>query len=168
MPHPGPPRPPGPPGAPTPYGAPQYPPPAGGVPPGQYQPGAYPPGQSFPPPGMPASGQPNKNLAIASLVIGIVSLPLIFACGLGALTGIGAVVLGIIALSAARKQPGADTGRGLAIGGIVTGALALVLVVVAFTIGLLIDDSTSDFDGFNTDTPDGVCDPDRFMQDPDC
>ena len=58
-----------------------------------------------------------SRMAIASLVLGVISL-------LGiCLTGIPAILLGIFALRDIRQSKGQRTGRKLAIGGIVTGCL---------------------------------------------
>ena len=67
-----------------------------------------------------------KGLAVASLVLGIISLPTLGVLGVGALAGVG---LGVIALMRAKRQPLEYGGRGLAIGGIVTSVLSLVLAV---------------------------------------
>jgi hypothetical protein len=80
---------------------------------------------------------PSTGLATTALVLGIVSLPLLIFFGLGALLGIAAIVVGIIALGRAKR--GEAAGRGLAIGGIATGAVSVVLgvliVVALFAFG---------------------------------
>lgn len=76
----------------------------------------------------PPAGPQRKGLAIASLVIGIVS---ILTCGgllVGAIVGI---VLGIVALNKARKNPGQYAGSGLAIAGIVTSTFSPLPGIVA-------------------------------------
>ena len=104
-------------------------------------------------------------------------------CGLGAIPGVTAVILGSVALTATRRSDD-QQGRGLAIGGIATGAIAIVAsigFVVAVALG---SDTNSDTfpvlgsttttpgeeyqGGINTDPSDGVCDQERFLQDPDC
>lgn len=73
-----------------------------------------------------------NSLAIASLVLGIVGivsailLPLV-----GGPVGIVAVILGILA----RRHPG---GRGLALGGLVTGAIAIAVSAVNSILGVLL------------------------------
>jgi type IV pilus assembly protein PilA len=74
----------------------------------------------------PPPTQPRQGLAIASLVIGILSLPSMGCLGVGAVLGI---VLGIIALKRAGSSPREYGGRGFAIGGIVTSALSLVVAI---------------------------------------
>ena len=70
--------------------------------------------------------QPRQGLAIASLVIGILSLPTLGCLGVGAVLSI---VLGIIALVRASRDPGAYGGRGFAIGGIVASAISLLVAI---------------------------------------
>ena len=57
----------------------------------------------------------------------------------------------------------------MAIGGIVTGALA-ILVCIAWTFLFVLAGNTVEEDpgGYNTDPVDGVCNDDRYWQDPDC
>lgn len=65
-----------------------------------------------------AAAAPSTNgLAIASLILGL--------CGLG----VPAVVCGHIALSQIRRSGGVQEGRGIAIGGLVAGYIAIALVV---------------------------------------
>ena len=76
----------------------------------------------------PTSSPQRKGLAIASLVVGIVS---ILTCG-GLLAGaIAGIVLGIVALNKAKKDPAQYAGRGLAIAGIVTSAFSPLPGIVA-------------------------------------
>ncbi len=105
-------------------------------------------------------------MAVAAMVTGIVSLVTFWLCGLGAVLGLVAVVLGIIALSKANKTP-ARTGRGQAIAGIATGGVALV-ITIAFLAFFVFAAENTDFQEINTDPSDGFCDSDRFMEDPDC
>jgi competence protein ComGC len=83
------------------------------------------PGQS------PADSAPQTSgLAIASLVLGIVGF-----CSAG-LTAIPAVICGHMALSQIGKSAGRQTGGGMAISGLVTGYLSLVIGVIALLAGL--------------------------------
>ncbi|MCM2255071.1 MAG: DUF4190 domain-containing protein [Vicinamibacteria bacterium] len=77
------------------------------------------------------SGEPKKGLAIASLVVGILSILTLGCLGVGALTGL---VLGIVALRRATGSPQQYSGKGLAIGGIVTSGLSLLLLIPFFGI----------------------------------
>ncbi len=135
-------------------------PPAGTSPPGPADgpaPGwGGPGGSGYPPPGYPPPGYthpwpspwhgdrpigevPGKGMALASLVIGIISLPAI-------LTVVGGVVLGAVAIglgvAAVRRSNRRGTpGRGLAVAGIVTGSAGLLLggLVLAFAVVALSD-----------------------------
>jgi hypothetical protein len=130
----------------------QGPPPGYGPPPPGY--GPPPPGYGPPPPGYgpppPGYGQPpgspygqwqpypqqrrTNGLAIAALVCGILG-------GCFGITGIVAIVLGAVALGQI-KQSGQE-GKGLAIAGIVLGALWIVALAAIFLVGGVI---SSDFE----------------------
>ena len=71
--------------------------------------------------------QTRKGLAVASLVLGIISIPTLGLFVVGAIT---AIVLGVIALGRIKKEPATHGGKGMAIGGIVTGAVSLLLTAV--------------------------------------
>lgn len=58
-------------------------------------------------------------------------------CYFGILTGPIAAVLGIVALVQIKNDPEKQTGKGMAIGGIVTGGLGLVLVILYVGVGFL-------------------------------
>ncbi|MFA5190086.1 MAG: DUF4190 domain-containing protein [Verrucomicrobiia bacterium] len=76
----------------------------------------------LPPVAGPAPQRKTAGIAIASLVLGILSL----FCGM-CITGIPAIILGIIALVRLNKTPGLG-GQGLAITGLVTGGVGTVLI----------------------------------------
>jgi type II secretory pathway pseudopilin PulG len=69
---------------------------------------------------------PRKGLAITSLVLGIVSIP---TCGLLFAGGIAGIILGAVALNKAKTQPHQFSGRGLAIAGIITSSLSLLVAI---------------------------------------
>ncbi|MGW4644242.1 DUF4190 domain-containing protein [Sphaerisporangium sp. NPDC004334] len=112
-------------------------PPTGGGPPYGGQPpyGGPPPGT--PPGGTPPYGTPpyqgpygerppgGGGLGTAALVLGIISLFLLLICGLGVLTAIAGLIVGIVAVAKNRN-------RGRAIAGIVLSALAIVLAIIGF------------------------------------
>jgi hypothetical protein len=70
----------------------------------------------------------DSGRATASLVLGILSLPLLFLC-IGPLVAIPAVILGHIALGQIRRSGGMISGSGKAIAGLVTGYLSLALAL---------------------------------------
>jgi hypothetical protein len=113
------------------------PPPAAAAPP---PPGAAPPPggvamQSQPAPGAPMiyTPPPTSGLAIASMVLGIIGL---MACYVWALPGIPAVICGHLALNSMRRSAHAVEGRGMAITGLITGYLAIMIQVLAI-IGII-------------------------------
>lgn len=67
----------------------------------------------------------NQTLPMVSLVLGVFSI-ILFCCFGGIPLGIGAVVTGYLGMSNADKSPQTYGGRGLAIAGIVVGAISLV------------------------------------------
>jgi len=71
--------------------------------------------------------QTRKGLAIASLILGIVSIPTLGLLGVGAIT---ALVLGSIALKRIKKEPATYGGKGMAIAGITTSVVSLLLIAV--------------------------------------
>jgi len=73
-----------------------------------------------------------KGLAITALVLGILSLPAILTVFGGILLGLVAIILGIVAIRGAGK--GKNGGKGLAIAGLVTGAIGLLVsaAILAF------------------------------------
>lgn len=85
----------------------------------QYQPGS----------GIPQAAGQNQTLAIVSLVLGIASI--IFCAGI---TGPPALITGIMAKKKATNDPAQYGGAGLALGGIITGILGtlLLLLLIAY------------------------------------
>jgi type IV pilus assembly protein PilA len=73
-------------------------------------------------------------LAIASLIIGILCLPTVGIVGVGAIL---AIVLGIVALVKIKNEPQAYGGKGLAIGGIVTGGLSILIIPVILIVAAI-------------------------------
>lgn len=81
--------------------------------------GGYGPGYSTPRP---------KGLAIASMVCGIVSLVLLCFPYLGLPAGIAAVVTGVLARK--KIQQGAAEGAGMALAGLITGIVGIVICLI--------------------------------------
>ncbi len=74
------------------------------------------------------SARPQKRgLAMASLVLGVLSIPSLACLGLGA---VAAIVMGIVALMKASSAPHEYGGKGLAIGGIVCGVVSFLMIPV--------------------------------------
>lgn len=66
---------------------------------------------------------------MAAMVTGIASIPMLITVVGGGVVGLVAVVLGVVALGRVRRDPG-RSGRGMAISGIVTGAVGIVLTIL--------------------------------------
>lgn len=81
----------------------------------------------FQPPPSGVGGQ-NKTLAIVSLVLGILSI----CCYVSPVTGLGALVCGLLALKNIKNDPSTYGGKGLAIAGMICGAVFLVIGVVYY------------------------------------
>jgi hypothetical protein len=137
-----------------------------------------PPGMGTPPPmgspppmggGIPQYGQPaqtNSNATI-SIILGVLS---IFLCGI--FTGVPAIILGLKSRKEIAASDGRQTGDGIALGGVITGAIGTVIstgiFIMIVALAVWADDTVDDFDGINSDPSNGVCNEDRFLQDPDC
>jgi type II secretory pathway pseudopilin PulG len=95
---------------------------------GAQQGAAPPPGQGWSGHYVYGSGATRRRgMAVASLVLGLLSLPTLGLLLVGSLLGI---ILGIVALKNANQNPAEYGGKGLAIGGIVTSATAVLLAPV--------------------------------------
>ena len=108
------------------YGSvPPPPPPSGDVPPPPPHPA--PGGAGWPPAG--PVGPVQNQKALAALILGLISIPMMFCCiGLG--TGIVALVLGILGRKEIQSSGGAQTGDGMALAGIIIGIITIVVTIV--------------------------------------
>ncbi len=70
------------------------------------------------------------GMAVASLICGLVGLVGFFACWVPGLAGIGGIICGHKALRMMKGNEARYTGKGLAIGGLVTGYLATFFVLI--------------------------------------
>jgi hypothetical protein len=119
--------------------------PYGGPPPSPYQPpapppppqyGAYPPqpyGAPGYPPGYVATPQ-NEGLAVAAMVIGIVSLVLACGYGIGLLGSPAALVMGRISMKRIDRSGGQLGGRGMAQAGFILGIIGSILLVLTVVV----------------------------------
>jgi hypothetical protein len=117
--------------------------PSGGFVPGQFsppqpiQPGWQPPQPIQPgwqPPPPPAYATPKQGLAIASMICGIFSITFGWCCSIGVMTSIAAIVLGGISLSQIKNDPDQNTGKPLALTGIITASAYLVFWILILLI----------------------------------
>ncbi len=67
-----------------------------------------------------------KGLAITSLVLGIIGIPTLGLCFVG---GIAGIALGVVALNKAKTNPAQYAGKGIAIAGIITSALSMLIAI---------------------------------------
>jgi len=87
----------------------------------------------FQPPPVGAGAGQNKTLAIISLVLGILSI----CCYISPLTGIAALITGFLALKNIKTDPNIYGGRGLAIAGMITGGVFMVISIVYWIVIIL-------------------------------
>jgi len=136
---------------------------------GRYYPPEQAPGTQVPPPpsftayspyGAPVVQASTNGLAIASLVLGILWLYWI--------GSILALVFGYVAKGQIDRSAGRQTGRGLAIAGIVLGWIGVAMAIIAVVFAIALANGSTDLDEINTDPSDGFCNEDRFLEDPDC
>jgi hypothetical protein len=104
-------------------------------PPAKWQPAGVPQQQfgSYPMP-------PSSSLAVVSLILGISSLTIGWCCSLALILAPAALITGVMAKNRADKQPDLYTGRGMAIGGIVMGAISLaayILFIIIYGIAVI-------------------------------
>jgi hypothetical protein len=76
---------------------------------------------------------------VTSLIFGLISITFGWICG-GPIFALIAVVLGVVALSLIKKNPQQYTGKPIALAGLITGGIALLinLAIIAFWIVMLI------------------------------
>ena len=160
-----------------------------GVPSGQSDPGAPPPpgwwqasdGNWYPPQGQSAAppppsaypmAPPSNGMATAALVLGILSICLFWAMGIGVILGVLATIFGVLGRKKAHSLPG-EYASGRAMAGLVTGIIGAVISALFFMLVVVAaNDAANEFERIgneiNSDAPDGRCDMDRYWEDPDC
>ena len=82
-----------------------------------------------------------NGLAIASLILAIVSVPSIVS-GCGGFLGIAAFITGLIARQQVKESDGTQSGAGMALVGIILGGLIVLLTGVIIIIVLLISEGS--------------------------
>ena len=110
---------------------------------------AYPQSGGYPPYGPYSYLPPTNGKATAALWTGIASIVMTFCCGLGIL-GVVPIVLGAKARGEIRRTAGQQSGEGMALSGIIMGAIALLLslVLIGFIAFVLaVGDSSFDTSG---------------------
>lgn len=91
--------------------------------------GAYPQGEPY-------GVQKNNGMALAAMIVGILAMLAIITVFGGMFLGVIAIILGILGIRSAKKITGPGARKGMAIAGIVLGALALLLSVVIMFVGV--------------------------------
>ncbi|UXY22214.1 DUF4190 domain-containing protein [Streptomyces cynarae] len=125
----------------VPYGYPQYPGhPGYGAPHGSQ-------GAGYGWPGLPLP--PSNGMGIASLVLGVISLVLFCLWPVALIVGVLAVIFGIIGRRKARR--GEATNGGMALAGVICGAVGFVLSAVLLIVLLAIPDDSGDDPWTGTD-----------------
>jgi len=81
---------------------------------------------------------PMLALAVVSLCFGVAGVLLLLVPFLGWILGIAAVVMGHIAVSRIQRSIQPRSGKGIAIGGLVTGYIATLVGTVFFVVTVLI------------------------------
>lgn len=107
----------------------QQPPPQQSYPPAQWQSPQPQQNYAFAPHPMMMRSGPNQTLPIVSLCLGVASISVGWCCYLGVLLGPAAIVTGVIGMVQNKNNPDMYGGRGLALAGIITGALYFVGLV---------------------------------------
>ena len=83
------------------------------------------------PPGTPVAGGPGQGtngLAVAGMICGILGLVLFWTIWLGIILGVLGIIFGAIGQSRAKTMGG--TGRGMAMAGLICGAIAVVAAII--------------------------------------
>lgn len=95
--------------------------------------------------------QPSNGLGTAALVLGIISVVGFCLYGLNIILGILALIFGIIGLGRAKR--GEATNRGMAIAGIITGSVGIVVgaTILGFIIWAVANDESSFEDSYDDD-----------------
>ena len=107
------------------------------------QPDVAPPQPAAPiwqPPPPPSYVTPeSKSLAVAAMVVGIISVTVGWLC-LGPIPGIAAIIMGAVALSQIKKTPDRVGGKPMAVVGVVTGSVTVLIYagIMVFYVVVLI------------------------------
>jgi hypothetical protein len=93
------------------------------------------------PPAPPAyANKPQQGLAIASMILGAVSITIGFCCYLGVLTSPIAIILGAISLVQIKNDPAHNGGKPFALVGVILGILyflAIAFIILLYGIAFL-------------------------------
>ncbi|ADD42644.1 DUF4190 domain-containing protein [Stackebrandtia nassauensis] len=116
--------------------------------PGYQQSGYQQPAYQQTPGYMPEQELP-QGMPLTSMILGIVSIPLVFCCYIGTITGILAIIFGAIGLSQVNK--GEARGKGMAMAGLILGISAFVVLIVFIVLYIAVGASVGyDFNDYNS------------------
>ena len=88
------------------------------------------------PPPFPTAAPPRNNKALIALVTGIAGIVFAFCCSpIGLVLGGVGAVLGYLTRAEIQRTGVGKESENLALGGLITGAIAVVLSIIAFGIG---------------------------------
>ena len=79
----------------------------------------------------------DQTLPVISLILGVSGVLLSFCCFAGIPLGAAAMITAFLGMNNAGKDPLKYSGRGLAIGGLVLGAIAFLISMLMFLIGIV-------------------------------
>lgn len=96
-----------------------------------------------PPPVVPRT----NGKSIASMVLGILNLLLILMPYISVILGILAIILSAISFKEIRRY--GDTGKGMAVAGLVCGIVGTIVVLIIFTIGIIFIAASSNSNPFS-------------------
>ncbi|HOQ38622.1 MAG TPA: DUF4190 domain-containing protein [Acetivibrio sp.] len=82
-----------------------------------------------------------NSFAIASLVLGILSLPLMCCCYTGIIPGILGIIFGFLAKGKIKASNGLEKGDGFALAGIILGFIGLGLAILGIIIAVVTPDN---------------------------
>ena len=90
----------------------------------------------YQPAGAPASA-PNNTFGLVSMILGIAAIPLVCCCYIGVPLGIAAGVLGFMGKQ--KADQGLATNRGMAMAGLICGAVAIVLGILFVILAVVLN-----------------------------
>ena len=106
----------------------------------------------MPPLAQPQVSYPGKGLCVASLVLGIASMPCLCCYGIGTLLGLVGMILGIVGIKQAKR---ANAPYGMGTAGVILSIIGLILgltIIVIMVIAVAQGQGTADFGDFDFDT----------------
>jgi hypothetical protein len=104
------------------------------------------PQYQYTPQGAPQMQQPGNGIAVASMILGIVSLVLFFLWFLAPILALLAIIFGALGIGKAKKIGG--KGKGMAIAGLVTGSIGLVVSIIIIVLAFIVVSKAKSYDRY--------------------